>query len=130
MRSPKKSPCSILLSLSIGGLVLALPASAEVTFDWVTVGDPGNGCDTQGPYCLGAVADTYRISKYEVTNAQYAEFLNAVAETDTYELYHTDMGDPSAHHYGHGGIARSGNPGSYTYSAIAGRENMPVNYVS
>jgi hypothetical protein len=31
---------------------------------------------------------------------------------------------------GHGGITRTGNAGSYSYSAIAGRENMPVNYVS
>jgi formylglycine-generating enzyme required for sulfatase activity len=31
---------------------------------------------------------------------------------------------------GVGGITRSGSSGSYTYSAIAGREDMPVNYVS
>ena len=29
-----------------------------------------------------------------------------------------------------GGIARSGSPGNYTYSPIAGRARMPVNYVS
>ena len=29
-----------------------------------------------------------------------------------------------------GGITRSGGSGSYTYSAIAGRGNMPVNFVS
>ena len=29
-----------------------------------------------------------------------------------------------------GGITRAGSSGSYTYSAIAGREDMPVNYVS
>src|SRR5207249_11106372 len=28
------------------------------------------------------------------------------------------------------GITRSGSPGSYSYTAIAGRENMPVNWVS
>ena len=68
---------------------------------------------------------TYKIGKYEVTNAQYAEFLNAVAATDTYGLYNLDM-EPV---YG-GGITRSGTSGSYTYSAIAGREDMPANYVS
>ena len=31
---------------------------------------------------------------------------------------------------GQGGITRSGSSGSYTYSTIAGREDMPVNYVS
>jgi sulfatase modifying factor 1 len=101
-------------------LWLGAPASA-VTIDWVTVGDPGNAADTTG---YGAVAETYLIGKYEVTNAQYAEFLNAVADTDTYGLYNTSMSS------GYGGITRSGSSGSYTYSAITGREDMPVNYVS
>jgi formylglycine-generating enzyme required for sulfatase activity len=102
---------------------LSTPASA-VSVDWVTVGDPGNACDVQADGCFGAVAYTYQIGKYEVTNAQYAEFLNAVAATDTNGLYNTSMGS------GYGGITRSGSPGSYTYSAIAGREDMPVKYVS
>jgi formylglycine-generating enzyme required for sulfatase activity len=102
---------------------LTTPASA-VSVDWRTVGDPGNTCETQSQGCFGAVAYTYKISKYEVTNAQYAEFLNAVAATDTYNLFHTSMGS------GYGGIMRSGSPGSYTYSAVASREDMPVNYVS
>ena len=33
----------------------------------------------------------YRIARYEVTNEQYGAFLNAVAATDTYGLYHTSM---------------------------------------
>src|SRR6185295_16310335 len=41
-------------------------------------------------------------------------------------LYNTSMGSGSEF----GGITRSGSSGSYTYSAIAGRENMPVNFVS
>jgi len=109
------------LGFVFAALLLALPAHAQVTIEWVTVGDPGNAADDTG---YGAVAYTYRIGKYEVTNAQYAEFLNAVAASDTYELYSTHMGS------GHGGITRSGSSGSYTYSAIAGREDMPVNYVS
>ncbi len=76
----------------------------------------------------GSVDYTYRISKYEVTNAQYAEFLNAVASTDSYGLYDTDMGSPEPWEWG--GITRSGSSGSYTYSAIGGREDMPVNHVS
>jgi hypothetical protein len=66
-------------------LILAISGPAQaVTIDWVTVGDPGNACDIQSQGCFGAVAYTYQIGKYEVTNAQYAEFLNAVADTDTY----------------------------------------------
>lgn len=33
--------------LSLAVLLFALPAHAQVTFDQVTVGDPGIGCDTQ-----------------------------------------------------------------------------------
>ncbi len=74
----------------------------------------------------------YLIGTYEVTNAQYAEFLNAKAASDPLGLYNTSMGDPSTNStfVGHGGITRSGSSGSYSYSAIAGRGDMPVNYVS
>jgi formylglycine-generating enzyme required for sulfatase activity len=116
------------LLIAIGAaLWLGAPASA-VTIDWVTVGDPGNACDPQGPGCYGSVDSVYRIGKYEVTNAQYAEFLNAVADTDTYGLYNTSMGDSTFPNLG--GITRGGSSGSYTYSTIAGREDMPVNWVS
>jgi formylglycine-generating enzyme required for sulfatase activity len=105
-------------------LLFAFPAQAEVTIDWVTVGDPGNACETQSQGCFGAVPYSYRISKYAVTNAQYAEFLNAVAATDTFGLYNTSMGS------GKGGITRIGVSEPYTYSPIAGRVEMPVNWVS
>jgi len=59
-----------------------------------------------------------------VTNAQYAEFLNAVAATDTNNLYNTSMAG------NFGGITRSGSSGSYTYAVNAGRANNPVTYVS
>jgi hypothetical protein len=60
-----------------------------------------------------------------VSNTEYVRFLNSIAATDTTGLYNTNMGVSSF-----GGITRSGGSGAYTYSAIAGRENMPVNYVS
>jgi len=104
-----------------------------ITIDWVTVDAPGNAGDPQetcnecGPgSTFGAVSYSYRIGKYEVTNAQYAKFLNAVARTDTNALYHADMGSVSVY----GGITQSGSPGSHSYTTIAGRENMPVNFVS
>jgi len=96
----------------------------EVTIDWVILDDPGNACDTQSQGCFGSVTERYRISKFEVTNAQYTVFLNAVAATDSNALYNTNMGS------GFGGIARSGSAGSFSYIAIAGREDMPVNWVS
>jgi len=51
-----------------------MPARA-VTIDWVTVGDPGNTADTTGsPNPAGAVADSFRIMKYEFTNQQYTQY--------------------------------------------------------
>lgn len=109
-------------------LLIALPAPAEVVFEWATIGDPGNGCDPPvSPFynCVGSVNETYRISKYEVTNVQYAEFLNAVAASDPNELYSTSMASQALP----GGIVRNGSPGSYSYSVIPGRGNKPVNHV-
>jgi len=102
-------------------LLLLAEAAFAVTIDWVTVGGAGNAPDTTG---FGAVAQTYRISKTEVTNAQYAEFLNAKAASDPLGLYNTSMGS------GFGGIRRSGTSGSYTYRATPGRANKPVVWVS
>jgi hypothetical protein len=119
--------------LALTALLFALPAQAEVTIEWLTVGDPGNVADTEVMICCeasigtsgyGSVGNEYRISKHEVSNAQYAEFLNAVAATDTNALYNTGMGS------GFGGITRSGSSGSFSYSAIAGREDLPVDFVS
>jgi formylglycine-generating enzyme required for sulfatase activity len=110
--------------LVVLAMLFALPSQARVTVDWVTVGDPDNACEVQPQGCFGAVSDEYRISKFEVSNVEYAEFLNAIAATDTYTLYNTMMGS------GVGGITRSGSSGSFSYSAIAGREYKPVNYVS
>ena len=115
------------LLLLPGLVVLAGPASA-VTIDRVLVGDPGNAADTAGN-CFaancGSVADPYLISKYEVTNAQYAEFLNAKAAADPLGLYNTFMGRTTQ-----GGITRSGSPGSYTYAVKTGFADKPVNWVS
>jgi formylglycine-generating enzyme len=112
------------------GLLLFLmtaSASSGVTIDWVPVGNPMNAPDTRvmddGTTGYGAVSYAYQISKHEVTNGQYAEFLNSVAGMDTFGLYSPQMGIL-------GGIARSGSSGSFVYNAVAGRENKPVNYVS
>jgi formylglycine-generating enzyme required for sulfatase activity len=111
--------CSTLLL----SLLLASSASA-VTMDWTFVGDSGNACDQQSQGCFGAVGYAYSIGTYEVTKAQYTEFLNAVAKADPGGLYHVSMDS------NFGGITRNGSPGSYTYSAIAGRGDIPVSSVS
>jgi len=107
-------------------------AHAAVTLDWVTVGDPGNAGELSGTIAgpdaiVGGVDYTYRIAKYEVTNAQYAEFLNAVADSDPNGLY-----NPSMAGGGHntGGITRSGTAANYTYAVRTNRSDRPVVYVS
>ena len=86
------------------------------------VNDANNSNDSYG---YGGVNYEYVIAQYLVTNCEYVEFLNAVASTDTYNLYNTDMGSDAR-----GGITRSGSSGSYTYSVKTNMGNKPVNYVS
>lgn len=102
------------------------------SLEMVTVGNPGNAGEQSRlvPYedtnYYGAVDYVYHIGKFEVTAAQYVEFLNAVAKTDMYGLYNTLMWtDP----YG-GKIQRSGSSGSYTYSVAPNLANFPVSRVS
>ncbi|MBN2293563.1 MAG: SUMF1/EgtB/PvdO family nonheme iron enzyme [Pirellulales bacterium] len=101
-----------------------------VTFDWVTVGNPGNAGDTKvmgdGTSGHGSVSYTYRISKYEVTTSQYVEFLNAVAASDLKGLYRPSM---SSDIFGCK-IEQTGSDGSYSYSVAADRAKRPVNFVS
>jgi formylglycine-generating enzyme required for sulfatase activity len=110
-------------------------AAAEVVIETVSVGNPGNAGEQSrlgsgDPTFYGAVAYTFWMGRFEVTAGQYTEFLNAVAKTDTYGLYHTRMdydADPNRHGCN---IKRQGAPGSYTYSVAADWADRPVNYVS
>jgi len=116
----------LILPLSASKLCLfcyfsaLLPGGAAVSIEYATIGDAGNDADTTTGY--GAVAYEYRIGKYEVTNAQYAGFLNAVAQADAHGLYNAGMNNH--------GIARNGSSGSYNYAVTTGFENRPVVYVS
>jgi hypothetical protein len=120
-------------SRALGGLTVGLgllaPHADAVTINWVTVGDPGNTADTTGdPNPAGAVTDSFRIMKYEWTNSQYVDFLNAVdpSGTNPNGIYNTSMGSNAR-----GGISFDTN--ASTGSKYAPRTNMgdkPVNYVS
>lgn len=124
MRTPRR-----LISLALLGALTALadPAAA-VAIDWVTVGDPGNACDTQTAGCFGSVSHVYRISKTEVTNAQYAEFLNAVDATgaNALGLYDASMdSDPD-----NGGISfQAANANGAKYAIKTDFDEKPVPYV-
>ena len=103
--------------------VLSFNATAQVNMAFSTVGNPGNPNDTNG---YGGVSYNYAIGTYDVTVSQYTSFLNAVAATDTYNLYNTSMGTD----LNIAGIARSGDPGSYSYSVMGTSGSNPITYVS
>ncbi|WOO43447.1 SUMF1/EgtB/PvdO family nonheme iron enzyme [Rubellicoccus peritrichatus] len=119
IRSKTIQATSLILKVLLLKAILAVSsAQAYVVMDSVVVGDIGNLDDNTGH---GAVDYEYHIGAHEVTNAQYAEFLNAVASTDTFNLWYSGMQS--------NGIDRSGTSGSYTYSATTGASNKPVAYV-
>ncbi len=105
----------------------------------VTVGDPGNAPDTNvmndGTTGYGSVSYTYKIGEYEVTTAQYCDFLNHTAKSDFDGLYNTNMANTSIACGCN--IQRSGTNGSYVYTIGSGSAsditnwgNRPVNYVN
>lgn len=111
-------------------LAMCAGVQATVNIQTVAIGAPGNAADTRvgyGSAGFGAVSYNYNIGKYEVTSAQYCEFLNAKAATDTYGLYNSSMSAAAA--YGCG-IELSGSSGSYTYNVASGYANRPVSKVS
>ncbi len=116
------------LTVLAAWLALGVHPAGALSMDWVAVGDPGNACDTQASGCFGAVTTPYQIGRYEVTNAQYAEFLNAVDPTgaDALALYNPGMGSSE-----HGGIERvSGNADGSKYVLKTSMDAKPVNFVS
>ncbi|MDD2237704.1 MAG: SUMF1/EgtB/PvdO family nonheme iron enzyme, partial [Kiritimatiellae bacterium] len=115
---------SIYIALTL--LVLCLPVSrADLVIDLTYIGNAGNPADTTG---YGSVGYNYYIGTYEVTVAQYAEFLNAVAASDPYGLYAESMG-PSSGNPRDFIISRTGESGLYTYSAVEEKKNQPVRFV-
>ncbi len=87
---------------------------------YVVVGNPGNRNDTQWNTTRGEVGYEYEISKYKVSNAEYAAFLNAKARSDPHNLMVSGGGE----------IIREGEDGSYTYTVLSGREKRPVVFVA
>ena len=112
-----KHPVASILGLAVvAGISLVSPALAVVSMVYVPIGNAGNAGDTTG---YGSVGYAYNIGKYEVTNAQYVEFLNAKGSSNTYGIYNSYMGSRS-------NIIQSGSAGGYTYSVNSTYANNAV----
>lgn len=119
--------------LVLVGLVSGRASAA--TISTVLIGNPGNAGELSGESAgalgygpdaiVGAVPYNFRMGKYEVTNTEYAEFLEWKAKSDPLFLYDLNMGNDAQ-----GGIMRSGTNGNYQYSVKPGMENKPVVYVN
>jgi autotransporter-associated beta strand protein len=136
--------------------VFNMPAG-ETSLRFVTVGDPNNQGDTvvmnngqainDGSSGYGAVPYSYAIGTFDVTVAQYCQFLNAVAwNADPYGLYNPGMatgGGVTVNGYPVAcGIIQSGSAGSYSYRPATTTDstggvsfpafcaNLPVNWGS
>jgi len=124
----------IVLAAGATTAVPVLPARS-VTIETVVVGNPGNPGEQSrlsagDPTFYGGVAYEYAIATFEVTAGQYAEFLNAVAATDRFGLYHVRMDHDADPDREGCNIRRTGESGSYTYTVAPGWAHRPVNYVS
>ncbi len=106
----------------------SVTSAGAVDIATVPVGNPGNAGDVQPNGTFGSVPYTYRIGKYEVTNAQYVEFLNGVDPTgaNALGLYFSFMTSDAR-----GGINfNAGAANGSKYEIKPGRDNNPVVYVS
>jgi formylglycine-generating enzyme len=131
--------CKVIARGFWAATMIALPVTARaINMDLVTVGNPGNAAyhgNSVGD--LGAVAYTYKIGTYEVTNAQYCAFLNAklpnIADPDTGSLLPSDIHglyDPQMESQVYGGINYDPNStAGAKFSPKLGFANRPVNYV-
>lgn len=123
-------------------LCLSVSAQADVfnlgpglrDLETVLVDDPGNVGELCGSSAggigpdrmCGAVSYEFYMGMYEVTAAQYTDFLNHKAATDPYGLYTANMWT----HPEGCKIERLGDDGSYNYRVASDWASRPVNFVS
>lgn len=87
------------------------------------------GSNSADSTTYGAVSYDYRIGKYEITNDEYSEFLNAIAGDDEYSvggtnyaLYNPLMETEEPYN----GIARSASYPAYIYNSLQSKNKRPI----
>lgn len=110
--------------------VLVMEPFQEIEDEMVTVADACNMADglarENGSIpAYGAVSYEFELGKYEITNGQYAAFLNAVASNDTHGLF-----DPQMEEDIRGGIKRAETAGYVHYRVKPDMGVKPVVFVS
>jgi len=106
---------------SIYGILFVNPAIAAVNMSWTSIGNAGDGADGSTGY--GAVGYAYKIGTYDVTNAQYVDFLNSKGSSNSAGIFNATMGFTGT---SGSNITQSGVSGSYQYSVNSTYANMPV----
>lgn len=112
-----------LLSFSIG----LSTAQVDLGMEFVHIGDSGNPPDPFTDERIGSVSYPFKMGKYEVTNKQYAGFLNTVDPlgANNLDLYTASMGGND------GGIIRDLSNGlGEKYVVRPLRENLPVTHLT
>jgi eukaryotic-like serine/threonine-protein kinase len=90
---------------------------------WILVGDPGNAPDANG---LGAVAPTFLIGRYELTNDEYSRFLNGSSAGKSNRHGVADGPTTPAEGAATAAILRLGNEGELRYEVVDGKGLLPV----
>jgi len=109
---------------AVAALCAASATANPITLDMAVIGSPGNPSNPLAPSSVvggGSVPYGFMMSKTEVTNAQYASFLNSVARVaDPNGLWNASMA-----------ITRSGSAGNFSYApSNPNNTNRPVAFVS
>lgn len=119
MSSDSRAELGLFINNNCSGFRIATILNNPMKLpNFVDITDINNVSDTNG---FGGVNYEYKIAQYPVTNAEYVEFLNAIAKTDDNNLYKPSMQNA---------IIRHGTKNNFMYSIQKDMENKPVVYVN
>ena len=131
------------VALAAGGSAISVSTIAGTTstysaYDYGSFSRVENSGNTADSTTYGAVSYNYRIGKFEITNDEYVEFLNAAARDDhdsvsSYFSNTVDMGlyNPLMEtELPNNGISRNSVFPDYYYASLRGMNKKPVVFIS